>query len=232
MRAGAPTGGRQNHFAKLAHIGCATIFFDLPVHMLKDYTPDRAAIGEQLRRFRPLPPVAGDFPDHNSSHHVELDALGQRERAAIVDGVDRTPHIGFPRVGSGLASAAGLFLATEGATNFRAGWADIDVGNAAIGATHRQKFFRFAQVVGEDGRRQPLRNGVVQLEHGIEIAILHHVEDRRKGLVLHRSGLRRDLDQRRADIVGVSRPFDGDALTAMDLSSGSVRSLECTLHAR
>lgn len=53
---------------------------------------------------------------------------------------------------------------------FRTGRTDIDVGNAAIGATRRKEGFGVAQVIGDDrGRKATLRNGLVQFEQRIEV---------------------------------------------------------------
>jgi hypothetical protein len=42
--------------------------------------------------------------------------------------------------------------------------------------------FGLAQIVGEDRRRQDQRDGLVKLDHRIEVAAFDHIEDRRKGL--------------------------------------------------
>src|SRR5687767_9135548 len=65
---------------------------------------------------------------------VELDALGERQRVGMVDGVGLAAHVHLPGVGAGLATAAGFLLAAEGATDLGAGGADVHVGDAAIGA--------------------------------------------------------------------------------------------------
>ena len=69
-----------------------------------------------------------------SSAMSKLHALRQRQGRAVVDGVGGAAHIGLPGVGAGLAAAAGFLLAAEGAADLGAGRADVDVGDAAVGA--------------------------------------------------------------------------------------------------
>ena len=65
---------------------------------------------------------------------LERHALGQREIARVVDRVGGPTHVTLPGVRAGLAAAAGLLLATEGAADLGAGRPDVDVGDAAVGA--------------------------------------------------------------------------------------------------
>ena len=51
----------------------------------------------------------------------------------VVHRVGGAAHVGLPGVRAGLAAAAGLFLAAERAADLRAGRADVDVGDAAVG---------------------------------------------------------------------------------------------------
>ena len=88
---------------------------------------------------------------------VELDALRERQRGAVVDGVGGAAHVGLPGIGAGFAAAAGFLLAAEGAADLGAGRADVDVGDAAVGAGRREEALGLAQVEGEDRRRQALR---------------------------------------------------------------------------
>jgi hypothetical protein len=53
--------------------------------------------------------VHSDF----QSVHVELDALGEWQRAAEIDRVGGTAHIGLPCIRSGFTPAAGFLLAAE-----------------------------------------------------------------------------------------------------------------------
>ena len=106
----------------------------------------------------------GSLPD------VELHALGQRQRGAVIDGVGGAAHVGLPGIGAGLAAAAGFLLAAEGAADLGAGRADVDVGDAAVGAGRRDEALGLAQVVGEDRRGQALRHVVVQGDRLGEIA--------------------------------------------------------------
>ena len=50
---------------------------------------------------------------------VEVDALGERQILAPVDRVRLPPHVGLPRVRSGFAAAACLFLTAETRRRFR-----------------------------------------------------------------------------------------------------------------
>ena len=86
---------------------------------------------------------------------------------------------------------AGFLLAAECATDFGARRSDVHIGNPAIGAARRQEGFSLAQIVGEHRRRQTLRNGIVQLEYCIEVAILDDIEDRREGLAFDRCACRK-----------------------------------------
>src|SRR3954449_10612360 len=45
--------------------------------------------------------------------HLERHALRQGQRRAVVDRVRRPPHVGLPRIGTGLAPAARLLLAPQ-----------------------------------------------------------------------------------------------------------------------
>ena len=75
----------------------------------------------------------------------------------VVDGVRGAAHVRLPRVRPRLAAAAGLLLAAERAADLRAGGADVDVGDAAVGAVGGEEPLGLALVGGEDRRRQALR---------------------------------------------------------------------------
>src|SRR5690606_36789760 len=84
-------------------------------------------------RVRPRGRTGRGAPTRTSgvSSEVELDALGQRQRVGVVDGVGLAAHVGAPRVRTRLAATAGLLLAAEGAADLGAGGADVVVGDAA-----------------------------------------------------------------------------------------------------
>src|SRR5690606_18359323 len=116
---------------------------------------------------------------------VELDALGQRQRVGVVDGVGLAPHVGLPRIRARLAATAGFLLAAEGAADLGAGGADVDVGDAAVAAGGREEGLGGLRVLGEDGRAQALRHVVLHLDGLLQLAVLHHVQDRREGFLLN-----------------------------------------------
>src|SRR5690606_13309871 len=118
----------------------------------------------------------------------ELDALRERQFARIIDGVGGAPHVVLPGIRAGLAAAAGFFLAAERAADLGARGADVDVGDAAVRAGGRQEGLGFAQVVGEDRRRQALRHAIVHGQRLVEGAVAHHVQDRRESLVAYYVG--------------------------------------------
>ena len=64
--------------------------------------------------------------------YVEDDALHQRKRSTIVDGVGLPPHIGFPCVRTTFAAAAGFLLPAERTANFRAGRSHVHVRDPAV----------------------------------------------------------------------------------------------------
>src|SRR5262245_40152563 len=72
----------------------------------------------------------------------EFNPLRQWQRIGPVDRVRLTAHVGLPGVRAGLAAAAGLFLAAEGAADFGARRADVHVGDAAIGSAGREESLR------------------------------------------------------------------------------------------
>src|SRR6188768_3152054 len=81
---------------------------------------------------------------------IEHYALSQRQRTAEIDGIGGAAHIGAPGVRARFTATAGFLFATEGAADFSARGADIDVGDAAIRTGRRHKEFGFADIVGED----------------------------------------------------------------------------------
>src|SRR5438105_12864651 len=76
---------------------------------------------------------------------LELDPLRERQLAAPVHGSGLTAHVRLPGIGARLAAAAAVLLATEGAADFGARGAQIDVGDTAVAAGGRQERFRVLQ---------------------------------------------------------------------------------------
>src|SRR5688572_5213071 len=74
---------------------------------------------ERGRSTLPAPPCS------SAASNVELHALGERQVARIVDGVGGAAHVGLPRVGAGLAAAAGVLLTAEGAADLGAAGPEV-----------------------------------------------------------------------------------------------------------
>ena len=63
---------------------------------------------------------------------VELNTLCQREHRAVVDSARGATAVLLPGVGAGLATSAGLLLASEGTANLGAGSADVAVDETTV----------------------------------------------------------------------------------------------------
>src|SRR5439155_2133938 len=81
----------------------------------------------------------------------ELDALRQRQLRGKVNRVRLAAHVILPAITATLASAAGIFLPAERATDLRPTCAGVHVCNSAIAAHGTNEFLGFAHVVGENG---------------------------------------------------------------------------------
>ena len=132
---------------------------------------------------------------------AKFDALGQGQFAGPVDRVGLAAHIGFPGIGAGLTAAAGIFFAAKSAADFRAAGADVDIGDAAVGAFMGEKAFGRADAVGEHGAGKPLGDAIVQSNSFIEITVGQQVKDGREGFFFDDFSLGRHLDDRRFDKV-------------------------------
>src|ERR1017187_6806366 len=73
-------------------------------------------------------------PTQPAPSELEFDALRQGQLAGPIERVSLAAHVGLPGVAARFASAAGLLLAAEGAADFGAAGADVDIGDAAIAA--------------------------------------------------------------------------------------------------
>jgi len=82
-----------------------------------------------------------------------------------------------------------LLLAAERAADLRARSADVDVGDAAVGAVGGHEALSLAHVGGEDRGGKALRHGVVQLDGLVELVVGEHVQNRSERLVVHHRGL-------------------------------------------
>src|SRR5688572_8232385 len=105
--------------------------------------PCRSAARVRARRYRD----ACRLPSE-----LEPDSLGERQFAAVVDGIGGAAHVGLPGIRAGLTAAAGFLLAAERAADLGAARADVDVDDAAVAAAPRHEALGLANVVGEDAR--------------------------------------------------------------------------------
>ena len=74
----------------------------------------------------------GSAEDRAVSVDFKPDTLGERKFTAEIDGAGDAAHIGLPRVRACLAPAAGFLFAAECAADFRAGRADVGIGDPAV----------------------------------------------------------------------------------------------------
>src|ERR1039458_3329228 len=137
-------------------------------------------------------------PPRPAPSELEFDALRQGQLAGPIECVSLAAHVGLPGVAAGFASAAGLLLAAEGAADFGAAGADVDIGDAAIAAAMAEEGFGGNQIGGEHGRREALRHIVVPADGVVESIELDKVkdggedlfvEDRHGGLGAHQGGM-------------------------------------------
>ncbi len=82
-----------------------------------------------------------------------------------------------------------LFFAAEGSADLCTGGADVDVGDAAVGAGGGEELLGFAEVHGEDGGGEALGDVVVEAQGVTDVGVLHDVEDGCEGLALDYVGL-------------------------------------------
>src|SRR5919106_4250501 len=64
----------------------------------------------------------------------EPDALREGQRGAVINGIGRSAHVALPSIRARFAAAARLFLSTERTADLGARRAEIDIGDAAVGA--------------------------------------------------------------------------------------------------
>src|SRR4051794_25828241 len=65
------------------------------------------------------------------SSNIKRDPLRQRQFLRVIPRVCRSSHVSLPRIGSRLSSPARILLTAEGAADFGAAGADVDVGDSA-----------------------------------------------------------------------------------------------------
>src|SRR5207244_10724166 len=71
----------------------------------------------------------------------KFDALCKGQVATPVDGIGLAPHVRLPGVRARFTTAAGLFLAAEGAADFGSGGADVHIRNPAVASPRGQAPF-------------------------------------------------------------------------------------------
>src|SRR5690606_27188217 len=129
--------------------------------------------------------------------------------------------------GAGLAAAAGLLLAAEGAADLRARGTDVHVGDAAVAAGGGEESLGRAHVEGEDGGGEALRHRVVERDRLVEALELEEVEDRRERLLAGDRHVGHRLDQGRLDeeagpVEDLAALEDPPALLDRDLEGTAV----------
>src|SRR5262249_7068879 len=129
-------------------------------------------------------------------------------------------------------TAAGVLLTAERAADLRAARPDVDVGDAAIGARRSEEPLRLTDVGGEDRRGETLRHVVLDRNGLVEIAVLEHVENRRKRLLADDVRLCGHPHDRRLRVPGVWPAIGMRTPTARDdLAPRANRAIERHLHA-
>ena len=113
------------------------------------------------------------------------------------------PHISLPGIAPRFPSPARIFFAAKRATNLRARRADVDIRDAAIGTTRRQKRFRRFEVAREDRTRQALRHLVIPGDGLIEIIEIDGMQQRSKHFLPHHRHVVPRTRNRRLDKVSV-----------------------------
>ena len=122
---------------------------------------DRPAPGGAPGRGRALRSRAACRRAAQADSDVKPHALSQRKLAAVVDRARLPSHVRLPGIRAGFPPAARGLLPAKRTTDLGARRADVHIGDAAIRSGRRQEFAGFAQVVREDGRRQPLLDRVL-----------------------------------------------------------------------
>src|SRR6202035_630049 len=105
-------------------------------------------------------------------------------------------------VGAGFAASSGFLFAAEGSADFGARGADVDVGDAAVGAGGGEELLGLAEVHGEDAGGEALGDVVVEAEGVVKIGVFEDVEDGGEGFVFDGIGLGGDFGEGGAGVEG------------------------------
>jgi len=141
------------------------------------------------------------------------------------------PHIVLPGIAAAFAPAAGFLFAAEGAPDFSAAGAQVDIGDAAITAVGGKELFSFTQVVGENSRAEPLGHFVMIGKRLVQSPVGDEIEDGGEGLFMHDLHIVARGYQARANVAaaGVARPVKGFAAIE-NLAAFLARRREGRLH--
>lgn len=160
------------------------------------------------------------------SAKFELDSLGQRQFVGVVNRIRRASHVGFPSVGTGFPSTAGLLFATERAADLRSARTNVHVDDPAVGAGRRTEPLRLADVASEDRRCQTLRHAIMTRDCFFERCVTDHVKDRRKRFFIDDPGIIWNLNDRRSHVSSAGR----DSSTPVNLPPLGLGLPQCRFH--
>ncbi|QTK81409.1 Hypothetical protein AT6N2_L0496 [Agrobacterium tumefaciens] len=161
---------------------------------------------------------------------IEGNALRQRQRLGVVDGVGRAAHIGLPGIRTGFTSTPGFLLTAECAADFSTRGTDIDIGDAAIRAFRRQEPLGLLNVASEDRGGKSGGDSIMRVDRLVEIAVLHDVEDRGERLFQNGANLLGHFNQCWFYVIGICRTRI-HAVAAVYRATGRLGGLERLLHA-
>src|SRR5271154_5396024 len=98
---------------------------------------------------------------YGSFFNIEPHALRERKLRPEIDRIGGPTHIGLPRVGAGLATAAGLLFAAKGAADFGSRRPNVHVGDAAVRARRGNKSLGLAHIERKDRRGEARADRIV-----------------------------------------------------------------------
>ncbi len=161
---------------------------------------------------------------------LESDTLSQWQRIAVIDRIGGSSHVVFPAVGTGFPSSTGVFFAAECTADFGPTGTDIHVGDAAVAAGSRQEQFGFAQVIGEQARRQSLADAVIQLDGLFQLTVPENIQDWCKGFLIHDVGMLRHLHDGWAHVAASDGHVRSRDIATAHHTSGVLSFSQCCLH--